>query len=167
MLVDWVAVGSLATAFAVVVAFVELITSSRERSRDDREAQARKISAWIDSVVYDEPTTATALNASDSPVYRFVAFLVLAQGAGPQTGEDVATRDDDLAHPAALLVLPPGRHPIKLSPWYGGDMGRRAGVEIAFTDASGRHWIRRVTGRLEQTDTDAVEHYRLPMPGTW
>jgi hypothetical protein len=163
----WTALGSVATAAAVVVALTALSLERRARRQEERVAQARKISAWVERVDFSGSGTAIALNASDGPVYRFVAFLVLAQGAGPHTGEEVAVRDDDLAHPGARLVLPPGQHTVELPRWPGRDMHRRPGVEIAFTDVRGQHWIRRVDGRLEEIKTDAVQHYHLPMPGTW
>jgi hypothetical protein len=105
----WTALGSVATAAAVVVALTALFLERRARRHEERVAQARKISAWVERVDFSGPGTAVALNFSDGPVYRFVAFLVLAQGAGPHTGEEVAVRDDDLAHPGARLVLPPGQ----------------------------------------------------------
>jgi hypothetical protein len=44
---------------------------------------------------------------------------------------------------------------------------RRARIEIAFTDARGRSWIRRATGRLESIDKDPVDYYDLPQPFNW
>jgi hypothetical protein len=41
------------------------------------------------------------------------------------------------------------------------------GIELAFTDASGTHWIRRANGALEETPEEAVAHYNLPTPGIW
>lgn len=167
----WVAIGSVATALAFVLAFTELIIERRARRSESRKAQARKISAWISRLAPSGPGEAVALNSSDSPVYRFLIFLVLAEGAGPRTGEElVGSASDKLEQrglPGSMLVLPPGRQTVSLPEWTGGGMHRRPGVEIAFTDASGQHWIRRVDGRLEEIKTEAVAHYHLPMPGIW
>lgn len=38
------------------------------------------------------------------------------------------------------------------------------GVEIAFTDAADRRWIRRVSGELIETDEHALDHYRIVTP---
>jgi hypothetical protein len=38
------------------------------------------------------------------------------------------------------------------------------GLEIAFTDAAGRHWVRRVTGELIESDTNVFDRYGIPPP---
>lgn len=38
------------------------------------------------------------------------------------------------------------------------------GVEIAFTDAAGRHWVRRVTGELIESPVDALDRYGVSRP---
>lgn len=43
-------------------------------------------------------------------------------------------------------------------------MHRHPGVEIAFTDRRGRHWIRRARGELVKTKSGALRHYGLPEP---
>jgi hypothetical protein len=148
------------------------LRSDREaRKRDLREAQARKIAAWIDS--YSMPAgspvatgvaTAVLLNASDSPVYHVIVWLVVSYGPGPGTGEEVGDRED--WRPAAIDLLPPGRSSAAL-PWFGGGMHMRTGIEIAFTDSAGRHWIRRVDGRLDESRVPPVRRYKIVEPVEW
>lgn len=179
----WAAFSAIATALAAVatvaafgLAFYQIITELRARREDERMRQARRISSWVGGMLradrHDdaqsfaegaEPTAATLLNASDEPVYRLVAWLVLVQGAGPRTGEEAVQSD---MRPAALSILPPGRYVIALPGGWGG-MSARAGIEIAFTDAAGRHWIRRALGQLQAVPADAVAHYGLEQPVNW
>ena len=73
--------------------------------------------------------------------------------------------------PYEARVLPPGDHEI--------DLGRtpnlefrtqgsayvrsnsRYGIEVAFTDASGVHWIRDANGALKEIGSPPSTHYRL------
>lgn len=40
-------------------------------------------------------------------------------------------------------------------------------LRFAFTDAAGRHWIRRATGTLESISSEPVRHYGLSEPVDW
>jgi hypothetical protein len=174
----WTAVGAFGAVLAAVgtiaafaIAFYQIFSERRARRKDDRTAQARRISGWIDGTLPDPSdaaaplaSPATLLNASDEPVYRVIAWLVLVQGAGPQTGEEMQQMAP--FSPAMLAILPPGRYVVRLPGDWGG-MFRRPGVEVAFTDAAGRHWIRRATGRLEEIPNDPVEHYGVDRPVSW
>ena len=46
-------------------------------------------------------------------------------------------------------------------------MHRRPGAEIAFTDAVGRHWVRRADGNIAELHDDPVTHFRIPLPAPW
>jgi hypothetical protein len=46
--------------------------------------------------------------------------------------------------------------------WNG--MYSRLGVEVAFTDRAGAHWVRRADGRLEQLPRGAFDYFELPRP---
>ena len=107
---------------------------------------------------------ANLLNASDEPVYRVVVWPVFVQGAAPQTGEEMQAIEPESAR--TLGTLPPGKFVVWL-PYIGGDMGKRPGVEVAFTDAVGRHWIRRGTGRLDEISGDPADHYGVAQPVDW
>jgi hypothetical protein len=178
MTIDWNAVGAIGTfigavgtVFLFTVALGALWWDREARRRELREAQARKVSAWVGghavsagSPVAIGVVTALLLNASDGPVYHVIVWLVISYGAGPRTGEEVGDRED--WRPATLEVLPPGRSSAEL-PWFGGGMHTRAGVELAFTDSAGRHWIRRVGGRLEESQVPPVRRYSIVEPVEW
>jgi hypothetical protein len=167
----WIAIGSIATALAFVVAFVAIVLDLRDRAAAERQRQASRISAWISNAPGREvpisgpwPTIAEILNASDQPVYRVIVWMVFYAGGLYTTGEDAA-RDDERG-PATALVLPPGRYRVRL-PVFDPGMLKRPAVEIAFTDASGRHWIRRQDGRLDPIESAAPVHYGLSEPLDW
>jgi hypothetical protein len=188
----WAALGAIGTVIAAIgtvatlaVGLVAFRREWRQRRREMEEVQARRVAAWLgdDAARSDgladldsrHPTTpVTVLNGSDLPIYRVVFWMVVSQGAGFHTGEEITAaypRDDADIPPemrfGSALMLPPGSHVLFLPLWTGGGMSRRPGVEIAFTDQEARHWIRRVDGRLDRTSGDAAEHYHLPMPGVW
>jgi hypothetical protein len=167
----WGAVGSIATALAFILAFYAIIADRRKRDSEMRSSQARRVSAWIAAYgdwvpTGDALTTAILMNASDEPVYRVIARMVEhATGSESAQGEQEMTPRGPKRYPAALLVLPPGRYRTTMPPW---DPGmRRPAAEIAFTDAAGRHWIRRQTGRLDEIKTEPVDHYGLGDRVSW
>lgn len=178
------AVGAVLAAIGTIAAFIAAFYQiAQERSarhkeedtsaRNERMAQARRISAWIGGAPsipiqsIDEempPTFATLLNASGEPVYRVAAWLVLIQGAGPHTGEEM--QDVNPFAVRMLGTLPPGAFVVALpGDWHG--MYAHPGVEIAFTDVNSLHWIRRATGAVEEVRDDVVNHYGLPQPVDW
>ena len=137
----WTAIGSIGTMLAFFVAFTQIATERAARKRAEVEDQAGRISAWVGEQRGGdrERMEAVLLNASGEPVFNVVAWLVMLQGAGPHRGED----DDsgDVSRHSAVGVLPPGRFVTTLpghALWAG--MYRRPGVELAFTDARGRHF---------------------------
>ena len=192
-LIFWTAVQSIgtvaaavATFIAVVVALTALVLDRQTRARDAREAQARHISAWLGG------RGVRVSNASEQAIYRVVIWRVLSSGlAGPKTGEEMFGRFDeaevspptklpaddtteDDPQPAfpfseflSLEIVPRGEWTAEMPPWIGGGMFRSPGIEIAFTDSAGRHWIRRVTGSLEPISKDPTQHYGLFEPVHW
>ena len=161
-LATWI--GSAATAVALIFALWQLANDRRDRKaeraeaiRKDERLQAELISGWFqkDFIILN--------NASDQPVYRAVVCLVLIQGAGSQTGEEVM-RDEHLTDYCQVLgVLPPGRSWLTAPEGWGG-MSRRPGIEVGFIDAVGKSWIRRATGLLEQIKSEPIEHYMIVLP---
>jgi len=134
---------------------------------------ARRVSAWIGGfpqipfTVIDQigpPTFATLYNASDEPVYRVIAWLVFVQGDGPRRSEEASTLNPDSA--STIGALPPGAFVIDFPSDWGG-MYRRPGVEVAFTDAAGVHWVRRSDGDLDELPEDPVDYYKVPRPVDW
>lgn len=101
------------------------------------------------------------LNASRQPVYQAVALLALIQG-GEAEGV-LATTHYGGYHMQTLSVLPPGRYytTVPAAPTM---MGRRYGVELAFTDRAGLHWRRTALGAMEQIKKAPPDYYDLPLP---
>jgi hypothetical protein len=161
-LATWI--GSVATAAALFFAFYQLARDRKDRRSERAEVtdkeerkQAELISGWFqnDFIVLN--------NASDQPAYRAVVFLVLIQGTGPQTGEEVM-RNEHLADYCKVLgVMPPGRSWLAAPEGWGG-MSRRPGIEMGFIDAAGKSWIRRATGLLEAIKSGPIEHYEIDLP---
>jgi hypothetical protein len=171
-LATWI--GSIGTAGALAAALVQIGTERRARHRAEsenlktmRRLQAEKVSTWWGGPAVSGGDWLILLNRSNEPVYRAVAILVLIQGAGPHQGEDY--QKDESGSPSALdafvpiAIIPPGRWRVQVSGGWGGMM-RRPGAELAFTDCSGNHWIRRASGNLQEVSTDAITHYELPAP---
>jgi hypothetical protein len=80
--------------------------------------------------------------------------MVFVQGAGPRSLEDMLKLQEQYGRRGPVTtasILPGGLYRV----WIAGTgwhriLSGRPGAEIAFTDASGAHWIRRATGRLEE-----------------
>jgi hypothetical protein len=65
-----------------------------------------------------------------------------------------------------LSVLPPGRYYTTV-PEAPTMMGRRYGVELAFTDRAGFHWRRTALGGMKQIKKAPPDYYDLPLPRDW
>ena len=98
------------------------------------------------------------------PVYRSVVHLVFVQG-GPQTGLEIDEHQAGRFR-VALLVIPPGRYYVELPPAFH-HMFRRHGVELAFTDRSGIHWLRSSDGELREIEHAPADFYGLGLPVDW
>lgn len=159
----WASVGSIATALA----FLLLLREARQRDQRQQEAQAASVSVWLKEMNANT-SAVTVSNASSAPVYRVVLWLVRWQGGGgPQTGEEAARLYAAGGNaPATIALVPVGRHLVHLPPFDGG-MYARPGVEIAFTDAANRHWVRRNAGWLQRLPREAVSHYHIDRPVDW
>jgi hypothetical protein len=48
-----------------------------------------------------------------------------------------------------------------------GGMSRRPGVELAFTDRAGVHWVRCADCNLVEIRQPPVEYYDLALPTNW
>jgi hypothetical protein len=188
---DWLTAGGTAVAalgtVGTLIAALRQINREREArqrlerqaEQQERRAQAEHLSAWValnapwvasstpasapEQSVEEEhgPTWIALLNRSQEPVYQAVASLVFVQGAGPRTGKEA--RDE---HRAALTVIPPGRYYTDVAA-FPFAMAARPGVELAFTDHAGVHWVRAANGDLTQIDGAPVDHYELDRPVDW
>lgn len=174
----WIA--SIGTVAAFGVALFQINTErSRRHELDNMQryerhrAHATLISAMPGPVErpeggdhLDGRTSIDCINASSEPAYNVVVGIVFIQGAAPRTTEEMMElRLGDETYeglPATTLsILPPGRSRA----WIAGTgwtsvMAGRAGAEIAFTDRSGAHWIRRATGGLEELPTDPLSYFQ-------
>jgi hypothetical protein len=178
------AVGTIGT---LIAALWQISRERKARQRLERQAeqrerreQAEHISAWVassapwitsappasapeQSLGEEEvgPTRIALLNRSEEPVYQAVASVVFVQGAGPGTGKQARYE-----HRATLTVIPPGRYYIDVAafPYM---MAARPGVELAFTDHAGAHWVRAANGDLTQIDVAPVDYYELDLPVDW
>jgi hypothetical protein len=164
----WLA--AVGTVGAVGLALRQIATERTLRKRAEDQAlelqersQAQLLSAWFrpggqSSGV--DPDWLILLNHSNEPVYQVVASMVFVQGAAPHTGEELGHLPD---HQRPISIVPPGRWRVPVPSGWGG-MFRRPGAELAFSDRNGLNWIRRASGSLEKTATNAYDHYKLSKP---
>jgi hypothetical protein len=114
----------------------------------------------------DQGRTAFYLaNNSSEPVYSVVVGLVFVQGTGPRTLEamiDLNHRQYNRRGPVTTVsILPGGLYRV----WIEGVgwhriLSGRAGVDIAFTDRAGAHWLRRATGQLDELPEPPLEYFQ-------
>jgi hypothetical protein len=159
----WVAaLGLIAAAGWVMSAFIAGRHARNERrtpALPDRRAQAERLSVWPGPKA--DPQPVALLNGSDDPVYEAVATFVLIDGSGPMRGEDASP---ELAERRVRIgMIPPGRWQVCVDGGWNG-MYARLGVEVAFTDAAGAHWVRRADGRLEQLPRRAFDYFGPARP---
>jgi len=131
----------------------------RMRAEAERRAQAEKVSVWQEPSA--DPQPVALLNRSDEPVYDAVATFVFVDGSGPARGEEIAP--ERAGWRVRVGVIPPGRWRVRVDGGWNG-MYSRLGVEVAFTDCSGGHWVRRADGRLEQIPRGAFDYFELSRP---
>jgi hypothetical protein len=102
----------------------------------------------------EESGQAQLVRVAEQAAQRVALFLKQPSGA-------VA-----VASPNEVAVIPPGEHHTTLAPGWAG-MGRRPGVEVAFTHRAGVHWLRSADGRLRRIGSPPAHYYRLPEPLPW
>jgi hypothetical protein len=145
------AIGTVGTLIAVLV---QMNADRKARRARDRRSQAVHVSAWPDL----RPRKGDSLilvNHSDEPIYEVVVTAVPIKG--------MAAKGEHAGDKAPFMTVPPGRWRMPMSDEWAG-MYAMPGVEIAFTDAAGAHWIRRGTGRLEEIAETPFTHYDVPLP---
>ena len=128
----------------------------RMRTDVQRRAQAEKVSVWQEPPA--DPQPVALLNHSEGPVYDAVATFVFVDGTGPARGEEIAS--ERVGWRVRVGVIPPGRWRVRIDGGWNG-LYSRLGVEVAFTDCAGEHWVRRADGRLEQLPRGAFEYFEL------
>lgn len=173
----WGTVGAaVGTVLAFIVAFVQIRTERHARQRQEaetqrkaRRAQAERISAWLFGPDLGTVQPVALFNGSTEPVYRAAAVLVFIQGAGPHTGTEAVALNREHGNwdlYSALSVIPPG---TSYTSFGGGAaaLSARFGVEIAFTDRAGVHWLRAADGALTEIPEAATDYYGVDGPHDW
>ena len=129
----------------------------RQRSENEKREQAARITAWIltdQKLGQTKKDIIRISNQSFSPVYHCVATFVINEQNGQHYPADYRRK---------LTTLPPGEWQLATPKGWRG-MSARPGVEIAFTDAHGVHWVRTAVGQLQESPIDAIKHYGVEMP---
>ncbi len=103
-------------------------------------------------------------NAGDEPVYQMVVSLVGIQGAGPP--RDATDAPEGYEFRTCVNIVPPGQFAGTM-PYAGHGMNIRFGLEIAFSDASGVHWVRKGNGTLRELPVSGLRHYKIDEPVGW
>jgi hypothetical protein len=160
---------------AIVVALVQIAQERHARQqqeadtrRKERREQAERVSAWLFGPDLETIQPVALLNGSPEPIYRAVLWMVFIQGAGPQTGKEAAAlyRDGTWYFYSALSVIPPGTSYTSFGGGWGA-LSARPGVEIAFTDRGGVHWLRSPEGVLTEIAEEPTDYYGLDGPQDW
>jgi hypothetical protein len=154
-------------ALIAVAGWLTSVFVARRHVRNERpmparvecRAQAERVSAWPGPSA--DPQPVALLNHSDEPVYEAVATFVFIDGSGPTRGEEISA--DLAARRIEVGVIPPGRWRVCVDGDWNG-MYSRLGLEVAFTDRAGAHWVRRADGRLEQLPRGAFDYFDLSRP---
>jgi hypothetical protein len=159
----WIAgLGLIAAAgwlTSVVVARRGARNERRMRADVERRAQAEKVSVWQEPSA--DPQPVALLNHSDEPVFDAVATFVFVDGSGPARGEEIGP--ERAGWRVRVGMVPPGRWRAFVDGGWNG-VYSRLGVEVAFTDGAGAHWVRRADGRLEQLPRGALDYFELSRP---
>jgi hypothetical protein len=146
-----------------------------------RTEQARQIYSWLSREGH-YPVELRVGNNSGVPVYDvYLYYAVMPDTPGLHTWEKVEDTFDNerakgrvrgnfdhrLPGLALIQVLPPGvfRVDKQLMFLTGGspriDASRMSGVDLVFTDTSGRRWTRRARGKLGRTRKDPKQRRRM------
>jgi hypothetical protein len=162
------------------------IAERAAKAEEERRAQARTVYAYLADTRSGParallvPPAVRVGNMSNEPVYAVVVHLVYMDGDKPGSGEETernirqilrtlssvapgvaeaAARPVPTQLRAVIQTLPHGNYELDLQV-----QQDYPGVEISFTDAAGRYWVRRVTGELTEREADALDHYGIDIP---
>ena len=154
--------GSLATAGTLIWLVVERSQLQNEKWESEEQKQAAGVSTWLSQKAFGSPKhyskeIIVLNNNSDSPIYNVVVSIVDARNKDAK-GEETP---DEFRR--IVAASPPGQAFCMSPEGYMG-MGFHPSVEIAFSDANGKHWVRRGNGRLEELAEDPFIHYEIVQP---
>ena len=142
-----------ATFLTFLVAFAQIAIERRIRRDNEAKEQAERISAYV-AKEKGYKAQIEVLNSSFEPIYEAIISLVAFQGA------------QSTHHIAFLSVVPPGKYFVSIDANYHG-MSFHPSIEIAFTDARGKNWVRFGRGELRQIGQSSTDYYHLSRPLTW
>ncbi len=163
---DWATwVGSVGIVLTLVATLLALERERRIRRADEQtriaeqvQRQAELISGWLTSTDYAPGLRSVALNnASSSVMYELIVYVAIVEGEGRSAITNVITSA------VCVDVLPPGKWEVGIS-LPGGQPPGRLGIEFAFTDQAGRHWIRQANGSLQRLTESPMVHFNLAPP---
>lgn len=154
--------GSLATAATLIWLVIERDQLQKEKLQTEKRKQAANTSAWLSyktfgSKIHYKKQIIIFNNSSESPIYNVVASIVDARN------KDAKGKETPEEFRQVIATCPPGQAYCFAPEGYNG-VGFHPGVEIAFSDTDGSHWIRRGDGLLENLDEEPFVHYRIPQP---
>jgi hypothetical protein len=141
---DWLAaIGTLAAFGVALRLLAKELAVRREQEEDRRRNQARLVAAWVTLKEVSETEVRYSVvvrNGSDEPVFDGLCVVVPSATAFEWEVRWLIlppheTKEDDLRLPEKLWR----------SLW-------DAAIELSFTDAAGRRWIRYPDGRLVERD---------------
>jgi hypothetical protein len=183
----WVA--AVGTVGALIAALVQIKRErdrrirQEEKDREERhQEQARLVSGWVgtyEPVPWDDPDNPAPIvrypmylqNSSNEPIYNVLTTVVTLQAAGtPRTGEEWSAYVESMSEHEVMIprttavILPPGRWRVWVVSEPVSAMQVRLAAEVAFTDRSGVHWVRRSDGALEQLEAPPFEYFQVSAP---
>jgi hypothetical protein len=186
---DWIiaagtVLAAVGTVLAFVVAFAQIRQERRARQRleaetrlRERREQAEHVSGWLSTELgwlsgdLDRTQPIALHNASVEPVYRAIVWMVFIQGAGPHTGKEAAEfpYTDEIpgwVFRSMLSLIPPGTSYTTVPGGFAA-LSARPGIELAFTDHAGVHWLRSSDGGLTEIPEPPTDYYGLDGPQDW
>lgn len=163
---DWaIWVGSIGTAGTLIFTLIQIYNDKKDRKKNEKESQAKKVSSWIESSDLDNHRTFCRVNnLSESPIYDVVLTAVIVQGAGPMDGREID--GEDISYRSKLKILPPGKYQIEIG-FLDYGMCIAYGTELAFKDVNGNSWVRKSNGSLIKIKKEPIEYYDIARPVSW
>ena len=120
---------------------------------DARSAQARLVSAWLETI--DDGSDAgrlqvTIRNGSEMAINRVVANIIDGRGDFDESSASTPLGPATPDYQVLFEQVPPSLVAVGSVASWGGAMGWRPAIEIGFTDAANRHWIKVSHGPLTE-----------------
>jgi hypothetical protein len=173
---DRVVYGDIATwvaGVATALTLIFLVYQWFRQQESGKRAQAQRVVAWNGLREHVFPIR----NGSDQPVFKVIAYLVWTSspipeiaarwghfGDGEGAEKHYATIGEFINRVRAVYpVIPPGTWamPMEGPSAVPQTEPYKLGLEVAFTDAAGQHWVRTALGELVKRRHDAFEHHKF------